>query len=34
MVANPFVGATPSDALSSTAGVNQYYRKIAVSNIL
>jgi len=34
MVANPFVGATPSDALSSTAGANQYYRKIAVSNIL
>ena len=34
MVANPFVGNTPSDALSATAGVNQYYRKFVVSNIL
>ena len=33
MVSNPFVGATPSDGLAS-AGTNQYYRKMAVSNIL
>ena len=33
MVSNPFVGSTPSDGLAS-AGTNQYYRKIAVSNIL
>ena len=33
MVSNPFVGATPSDGLAS-AGSNQYYRKMAVSNIL
>ena len=33
MVSNPFVGTTPSDGLAS-AGTNQYYRKIAVSNIL
>ena len=33
MVSNPFVGATPSSGLAS-AGTNQYYRKIAVSNIL
>jgi hypothetical protein len=34
MVANPFVGTNPSDTLSATAGVNQYYRKFVVSNIL
>ena len=33
MVSNPFVGATPADGLAS-AGTNQYYRKMAVSNIL
>jgi len=33
MVSNPFVGATPTDGLA-TAGTNQYYRKMAVSNIL
>ena len=33
MVSNPFVGSTPSDGLAS-AGTNQYYRKMAVSNIL
>jgi hypothetical protein len=33
MVSNPFVGATPNDGLAS-AGTNQYYRKMAVSNIL
>ena len=33
MVSNPFVGATPADGLAS-AGSNQYYRKMAVSNIL
>jgi len=33
MVSNPFVGATPADGMA-TAGTNQYYRKMAVSNIL
>jgi len=33
MVSNPFVGATPSSGMA-TAGTNQYYRKMAVSNIL
>ena len=33
MVINPFVGATPSNGMA-TAGTNQYYRKMAVSNIL
>jgi len=33
MVSNPFVGATPANGLASD-GTNQYYRKIAVSNIL
>jgi len=33
MVSNPFVGSTPADGLAS-AGTNQYYRKMAVSNIL
>ena len=33
MVSNPFVGNTPANGLAS-AGTNQYYRKIAVSNIL
>jgi len=33
MVSNPFVGATPNDGMA-TAGTNQYYRKMAVSNIL
>ena len=33
MVSNPFVGATPSNGLASD-GSNQYYRKLAVSNIL
>ncbi len=33
MVSNPFVGSTPSDGMA-TAGTNQYYRKMAVSNIL
>ena len=33
MVSNPFVGATPSSGLASD-GSNQYYRKLAVSNIL
>ena len=33
MVTNPFVGSTPADGLAS-AGTNQYYRKMAVSNIL
>ena len=33
MVSNPFVGATPSNGMA-TAGTNQYYRKMAVSNIL
>tara|TARA_Y100000593_G_scaffold12786_2_gene23713 strand:+ start:7851 stop:9155 length:1305 start_codon:yes stop_codon:yes gene_type:complete len=33
MVSNPFVGSTPSSGLA-TAGTNQYYRKMAVSNIL
>ena len=33
MVSNPFVGSTPSNGLASD-GSNQYYRKLAVSNIL
>jgi hypothetical protein len=33
MVSNPFVGSAPADGLA-TAGTNQYYRKMAVSNIL
>ena len=33
MVSNPFVGATPANGLASD-GTNQYYRKIAVSNIM
>jgi len=33
MVSNPFVGSTPSNGMA-TAGTNQYYRKMAVSNIL
>jgi len=33
MVSNPFVGATPANGMAS-AGTNQYYRKMAVSNIL
>ena len=33
MVSNPFVGSTPTSGLA-TAGTNQYYRKMAVSNIL
>src|SRR6056300_1066746 len=33
MVSNPFVGTTPSSGLAN-AGTNQYYRKMAVSNIL
>jgi hypothetical protein len=33
MVSNPFVGSTPSNGLAS-AGTNQYFRKMAVSNIL
>jgi len=33
MVSNPFVGSTPSDGLAS-AGTNQYYRKLSVTNIL
>ena len=33
MVSNPFVGATPSNGLASD-GNNQYYRKLAISNIL
>ena len=33
MVSNPFVGSTPANGLAS-AGTNQYFRKMAVSNIL
>ena len=33
MVSNPFVGSTPANGLASD-GTNQYYRKLAVSNIL
>ena len=33
MVSNPFVGSSPSNGLAS-AGTNQYFRKMAVSNIL
>ena len=33
MVSNPFVGSTPANGLASD-GSNQYYRKMAVSNIL
>jgi hypothetical protein len=33
MVSNPFVGATPADGLA-TARTNQYYRIMAVNNIL
>ena len=33
MVSNPFVGTTPANGLASD-GSNQYYRKMAVSNIL
>jgi hypothetical protein len=33
MVSNPFVGSTPASGMA-TAGTNQYYRKMAVSNIL
>ena len=33
MVSNPFVGDVPSSGLASD-GANQYYRKLAVSNIL
>ena len=33
MVSNPFVGNVPADGLASN-GTNQYYRKMAVSNIL
>ena len=33
MVSNPFVGTSPSNGLA-TAGTNQYFRKMAVSNIL
>ena len=34
MQVNPFVGSTPSDNISNSAGSNVYYRKMAVSNIL
>ena len=33
MVSNPFVGSSPANGLASD-GTNQYYRKLAVSNIL
>jgi hypothetical protein len=33
MVSNPFVGATPADGLA-TNRTNQYYRVMAVNNIL
>jgi len=33
MVSNPFVGAAPASGMA-TAATNQYYRKMAVSNIL
>ena len=33
MVSNPFVGDNPANGLASD-GSNQYYRKVAISNIL